>query len=340
MIRFTVEAVEAGRLDRLLADRFPGVGRRRWAELLAAGEVRLDGRRARKGDRAAAGAVIELREAPAVGDALAPPPEPELPLALLHEDAQLVAIAKPAGQPSHPLRAGERGTAAGAIRARYPECAGASLDPREGGLVHRLDRGTSGVLVAARDRDSWQAVRRAFGAGQVSKRYLALVAGRAGAGECHAALAQRGRRAVLVGDHEAGAQEAETRWRPLAVAGASGPESGGGAGEDEGEAGAGALTLVEVEAITGRMHQVRAHLAAAGHPLLGDPLYGGPVDILRAGRRIAIEHPLLHAAWIALPHPATGARLEIAAPLPPDRRALLEELGLPPEPDRPASRRR
>jgi 23S rRNA pseudouridine1911/1915/1917 synthase len=310
MIRFTVEPGEGGRLDRLLADRVPGVGRRRWAELLAAGEVRVDGRRARKGDRVAPGAVIEVSQVPAVGEALSPAPQPELPLELLHEDARLIAIGKPAGQPSHPLRGGELGTAASAIRARYPDCAAASLDPREGGLVHRLDRGTSGVLVAARDRDAWQRVRRAFGAGLVEKRYLALVAGRVGPGESHAALIQRGQRAVVVGDHRPGALEAETRWRPLA------------GGED--------LTLLEVEAATGRTHQVRAHLAAAGHPLVGDPLYGGPTEISASGggEPFALDHPLLHAAWIALPHPDSGERLAIEAVMPADRRALLERLGL------------
>ncbi len=119
----------------------------------------VDGARARKGDRVAAGARVTLREQPAVGDALAPAAQPELPLDVLHLDATLVAVCKPAGPPSHPLRAGETGTLANALVARFPECAGAGRDPREAGLVHRLDRGTSGVLVAARDPGTWQSLR-------------------------------------------------------------------------------------------------------------------------------------------------------------------------------------
>jgi 23S rRNA-/tRNA-specific pseudouridylate synthase len=112
---------------------------------------------------------------------------------------------------------------------------------------------------------------------------------------------QRGRRSLVADPGAAGALSAETRWEPVAVAGQ--------------------VTLLRATTSTGRMHQVRAHLAAAGHPLIGDPLYGGPAEV---------DLPVLHAEWIALPHPDSGARLEVRAPLPADRRALLERLGLPP----------
>lgn len=301
-VRFTVRADEAGRLDRILAARFPGVGRRRWAEMFTAGWVAVNGARAVKGQRVGPGAEVTVRAAPATGPSLAPVPQPELPLEVLHADRRLLALNKPPGQPSHPLRPGETGTLANALVARFPECAAASRDVREGGLVHRLDRGTSGVLIAARDLESYFAVRRAFAAGQVDKTYLALVAGIARDGEMDAPLIQRGRRSVVARTGDPDALEALTRWRLLA--------SGSG------------VSLLEVTARSGRMHQVRAHLAAAGHPLVGDPLYGGPESV--GGQRI--EHPFLHARSIALPHP-DGGRLQADAPLPAQRTETLVALG-------------
>jgi 23S rRNA pseudouridine1911/1915/1917 synthase len=270
--------------------------------MLAAGWVRVDGVRAAKGLRVAAGAEVTVRAAPATGTSLAPVPQPDLALSVLHEDARLLALDKPAGQPSHPLRPGETGTLANALVARFPECAAVGRDVREGGLVHRLDRGTSGVLLAARDMDAYQAARRAFAAGEVAKTYLALVAGSARDGTMDAALVQRGRRSVLAHAGDPDALEALTEWRLIA-------------------AGSG-VSLLEVTAKTGRMHQVRAHLAAAGHPLVGDPLYGGPDNV--GGQRI--EHPFLHARSIALPHP-DGGRLEVGAPLPAQRAETLIALG-------------
>jgi 23S rRNA pseudouridine1911/1915/1917 synthase len=307
-VDFTIGAGEGGRLDRVLVARFPGVGRRRWAALFADGAVAVDGARARKGDRVAAGARVTLREEPAVGEALAPIPEPELALDVLHADAHLVALAKPAGQPSHPLRPGETGTAANALVARFPECAGAGRDPREAGLVHRLDRCTSGVLVAARNREAWDAVHRAFAAGEVEKHYLALVAGAAGRGACDAPLRQAGRRALLAQHGHRGALAASTSWHPI--------------GEGPG------VTLLAVEAATGRMHQVRAHLAGCGAPLVGDSLYGGPAEIAVDGETVAVPFPFLHAARITLPGRDRGERLTIAAPLAAERAALLARLGI------------
>lgn len=303
---FIVDEREAGRLDLILVARFPGVGRRRWAALFAGGGVAVDGARARKGDRVAAGARVTLREQPAVGEALAPVAQPELPLDLLHVDATLVAVCKPAGPPSHPLRAGETGTAANALVARYPECAGVGRDPREAGLVHRLDRGTSGVLVAARDAGTWQSLRLAFSAGEVDKHYLAVAAGVVGDGECDAPLRPAGQRAALARPGERGGLPAATAWRAVAT----GP----------------GVTLLAVTAATGRMHQVRAHLAACGAPLVGDPLYGGPPDVVIGSERVEIPLPFLHAERLVIP--TAAGPLDLRAPLPADRAALLARLGI------------
>ena len=229
-----------------------------------------------------------------------PVPQPELPLRVLHLDPQLVAVNKPAGMPSHPLEPGERGTVVNALVARHPECADASADPREGGLVHRLDTLTSGVLLAARTAEAWRALRDAFSGRQVDKRYLAVVTGPvADEGEIDLPLRHRG-------DHvepalSGGGREALTDFRVLSRAGD--------------------VSLLEVRIHTGVLHQIRAHLAAIGAPVLGDTDYGG--RSLPDLRRF-----FLHAARLGLTHPATGSRLELAAPLPEELRHVLDGLGL------------
>ncbi len=271
--------------------------RARVKELLELGAVRIGGRPPRKGDRTVAGARVEVTlptEDPR------PVPQPELPLHLLHLDPQLVAVDKPAGIPSHPLAPGERGTVVNALVARHPECADASADPREGGLVHRLDTLTSGVLLAARTPEAWRALRDAFSERRVDKRYLAVVTGPvADAGEIDLPLRHRG-------DHvepalDGSGREALSEFRVLSRSGDA--------------------ALLEVRIHTGVLHQIRAHLAAIGAPVLGDTSYGG-----RA-------HPglgrfFLHASRLGLAHPATGRPLELAAPLPLELRTALGELGL------------
>ena len=149
------------RLDALVSRRLGvsvGEARRR----IEAGAVRVDGRRARKGTTLSAGARVTIEPIATAGAVVG---DGSAAVTFLYQDPSLIAIDKPAGMPSHPLRAGERGTAANAIVARYPECAAASEDPREGGLGHRLDTATSGVLLAARDRAAWLALRASLGDG-------------------------------------------------------------------------------------------------------------------------------------------------------------------------------
>jgi 23S rRNA pseudouridine1911/1915/1917 synthase len=274
------------RADKVLARHFPEVGRRRIAELFDEGCVKIGGRRARKGDRVAAGDVLELSREPLAGDALRPAPDPDAAagLEILVERPDVIVIVKPAGMPSQPLRAGEHGTAANAIAARYPECAAIGDDPRDGGLVHRLDVGTSGALVAARTEAAYRALRDAFGAGAVDKQYLAITDGRPVSRECDAPLTQRGKRAVV--DHTEGLA-AHTTFAVERVAAAH--------------------ALVRCTARTGRMHQVRAHLAYVGAPITGDALYGGPP-------LTGFDGFFLHAARIALP--LADGPLVIEAPEP------------------------
>src|SRR5690349_9817639 len=171
-LEFVATDADAGRLDVALARRFPGTGRRRLAALFDRGAVRVDGKRAKKGDRIVAGARVELTEAPARGDDLRAQPDPAAAarLTILQRTADVIAVAKPAGMPTQPLRADELGTVANGIVHLEPACATASDDPRDGGLVHRLDIGTSGVLLAATTPAAWHRLRAAFSAGRATKR--------------------------------------------------------------------------------------------------------------------------------------------------------------------------
>lgn len=289
---FVVGAEDAGRADKVVARRFPWASRRRLADLFARGAVRIDGRVAKKGTAAAPGALIAIAELPSTRDELIPVADGSLPIA--HQDERLVAVVKPSGMPSQPLRAGETGTAANALVAMFPHTAGIGDDPREAGLVHRLDTGTSGLLVSALDRDAWVALRAAFGAGSVEKQYLALVAGDAPPGESELPLAQSGKR-VVAGHGSATAMSAHTEWHA--------------------EAHGDGVTLLRCTARTGRMHQIRAHLAHAGHAIVGDTLYGDVAD----------PRPFfLHAESIDLPHP-NGERLRLTAPLPEALREMLAQ---------------
>jgi 23S rRNA pseudouridine1911/1915/1917 synthase len=286
----------ADRVDKALARFYPDAGRRQLAGLFDDGAVRINGRRARKGDRVTIGDTVELSREPVHGTALRPAPDPDVPLTVLVERSELVIVDKPAGIPSQPLRAGELGTLANAIAFRFPECVAIGDDPRDGGLVHRLDIGTSGVLVVARTLDSYHALRDAFRAGQVTKHYLAITDRHPVARACDAPLAQRGKRVVV------DLTEGMPAYTEIAAL-RTGPHH----------------ALVRCIAQTGRMHQVRAHLAHVDAPIAGDALYGGAPLPGHLGF-------FLHARSIALP--LGGDRLVAEAPLPERFTAALAACGL------------
>lgn len=286
----------ADRADKALGRYYPDAGRRQLAELFDEGAVRINGKRARKGDRVAVGDVVELTREPVSGAALRPAPDPDVPLDVLALRSEVVVIAKPAGIPSQPLRAGELGTVANAVAFRFPECVAIGDDPRDGGLVHRLDIGTSGALVVARTPEAYRALRDAFSAGLIVKRYVAITDGRPAARECDAALAQRGKRVAI------DLAEGLAAYTEIAVERASPTHA-----------------LVNCVAQTGRMHQVRAHLAHVGSPITGDELYGGaPLD--------GFDGFFLHAAAITLP--LGRERLVAEAPLPDRFKRALVACGL------------
>jgi 23S rRNA pseudouridine1911/1915/1917 synthase len=283
------------RLDRFLLGALPGWSRRLIRRLIAEGAVRVNGRRAAKGTHLAAGDRVTIPELPHGVQ-----PEPDLDLPIVYADAALVVLDKPGGVPSHALDPRERGTAAAFVLARYPELADVG-NPLAPGLVHRLDTGTSGLLVAARRATAHANLRAALRARRVEKRYLALVAGDAGSLDGRVADVPLGhdpsdRRRMVAAVAGTRAWAAETR---LEVLGTTREYS-----------------VIAATIYTGVTHQVRVHLALAGHPILGDRLYGGPDVGLPAGRHA------LHATRLVLPHPDDGRLLSPTSPLPPDLAAL------------------
>ena len=287
------------RLDQFVARRIPGISRGSVRRLLERGLVLVDGRPHPKGLRLSPGQQVLVA---AVARSERPVPQPDMPLWVLAERDDLVVINKPAGVSCHPLVPGETDTVANAIAARYPECAGASSQAREGGLVHRLDWCTTGALLAARSADAYGRLRGAFSSGRVVKHYLALVDGELErTGQVKSGIrttpGDRTRMEVVCStDAPSGSREAETCFAPL---------------ERLGE-----RTSVHVTCRTGRRHQVRVHLAHAGFPLSGDEPYGGrPLE--------GNQGAFLHAARVSL----LDEGAHFAAPLPADRAALLRGLG-------------
>lgn len=295
------EGQAADRLDKVVAQLF-GVSRRRAMEWIAEDRVRVDGRRAPKSQPVGGGSRVEVRLPPPD----APAPQPDLALVVLHADAQLIVVDKPAGMPSHPLKPGELGTAANALVARFPELASVGPSAREGGLVHRLDTDTSGLLLAARTDAAHAALRAQFTARTVEKGYLALVAGEIHAsGEVALPLAHDPhdpRKVRAASDPEWAAEHdarpALTRFSPV-----------------ERRSG---FTLLEVEIPTGVLHQIRAHLAFIDHPIAGDALYGGP-------ELAGLSRHFLHAARLSFTHP-DGSPARFQSGLPADLRAALASL--------------
>ncbi|HXI55833.1 MAG TPA: RluA family pseudouridine synthase [Polyangia bacterium] len=309
MPRFLVGASSAGlRLDHFLAQVMGGVSVHAARRLLTGGSVRVDGKAAhRKGERVVVGQTVEVETAaaaiPADGEGWVLP-DPSVILPVLYQDGDLVAVNKPAGVAAHPLRPDERGTAANGLVALFPECATASDDPREAGLGHRLDRDTSGVLLAARRRPVWPRLRAALGDAGCEKTYVAQVFGLPPEqGHFDGAIGRVGRHGARVSiDAGRNPLPAHTEWQRL----------------DEVEADVdvdGSTALVRARLHAGRAHQVRAHLAAAGFPIVGDPIYGNETS-----RAFSAGHGItglrLHAESIRLRHPITDQTLVVSAPPP------------------------
>ncbi|MGB8329399.1 MAG: pseudouridine synthase [Polyangiales bacterium] len=280
-VEVEVEEQDVGqRLDVVLCRRLPGLSRARAGALVEEGSVQVCGRQAKKSYKVVAGDRITVRSVPAARDFHAAP-DPVLAVQVLLENEDYVLVDKPAGMPSHPLKADELGTLANALVARYPEMRGVGYRKREPGILHRLDTETSGVMLAARSQEAFDSLRRQLLAGEIEKRYLARCVGIVPAPlviDVPIASEPRDRRKVRACSDPREIKRLRAQAARTEVLFSSPAEHG---------------SLVEVRAYHARRHQIRAHLASIGHPLLGDTLYGGP----------RLEDPdrhLLHAVSIAV----------------------------------------
>ncbi len=306
----TVAPEEAGeRLDRFLASKLPDLSRSRLKALANEGRVSVGGRTIVEADyRVKPGDAVELllpEPAPA-----APAPQ-AMPLDVVYEDDALVVIDKPAGLVVHPGAGNQDGTLVNALLAHCGDSLSGIGGVKRPGIVHRLDKDTSGLLVVAKTDRAHQALAAQFAdhgrSGDLERVYRALVWG--------APERRRGRIETQIG---------RSPQNPLkmAVVRSSGRMAITHYAVVE-TYGADALaSLAECRLETGRTHQIRVHMASIGHPILGDPIYGKAT--LRDAAQLGLTRQFLHAARLAFDHPFTGMRVDVASPLPPDLEAALE----------------
>jgi len=310
-VSLVVDTGDAGaRLDVWLARHLPEQSRARIQALIAAGAVQIDGADARRPSaRIRDGQRIDLH----LPDPVLALPQPEdLPLTIVHQDAHLLVLDKPAGMVVHPGAGVTRGTLVNALLHHVHDLSGIGGVLRPG-IVHRLDKGTSGLLVVAKDDQAHRQLARQFAGRTVEKEYLAVVHGvpRPPHGVVDAAIARDPRHRQRMHVCKSGGRAALSVYDVAEVL--------------DGAA------LVRVRIHTGRTHQVRVHMAARAHPLIGDALYGGrrtpACREMEARDAVAcFPRPALHAARLAFAHPMTGERLAFASPLPEDLQRLLAAL--------------
>ena len=283
--------LDGERADLIVA-RLAGLSRAQARRLADAGGVRVDGAVAGARDRLRTGSIVEFEP---------PEPEPglvaeEVPFTIRHEDDHLAVIDKPAGVVTHPGAGNRRGTLAAGILHRWPRVRGVGAEDRWG-IVHRLDRDTSGLLVVALDDSAYDGLRDAMGRREVERTYLAMVAGspEMPTGTVDAPIGRDPGRPTRMRVMPEG-RPARTHYRVVSRLPAA--------------------TLLEVRLETGRTHQIRVHLASIGLPVLGDGVYGIGTGAPRV---------FLHASALEFDHPVTGQRIEVESPLPGDLASVVEE---------------
>jgi 23S rRNA pseudouridine1911/1915/1917 synthase len=288
----TVEPASAGaRLDRWLSERLTDLSRARLQSLIRGGLVRVDGAASKAAHRLRGGERVEIEVPPPADETLTPEP---VPLSIVYEDPHVLVVDKPAGMVVHPGAGRSGGTLAAAILAHAPTTAGVG-GPRRPGIVHRLDKDTSGLLVVAKTPRAYDDLVEQLAARTVTRRYLAVVHGRVRANEAvvDAPIGRHPTDRVKMAIRPAGrGKRAVTRYRVL---------------ERFAD-----FTLLEVRLETGRTHQIRVHLASLGHPVVGDSVYGKP----RTRSPIPLDGYALHATGLAFVHPAFRKMIECAAPIP------------------------
>jgi 23S rRNA pseudouridine1911/1915/1917 synthase len=304
---FTVAADgENARLDVFLVSVLPDRSRSQIQRLIKEGHVLLEGQAAAPNRPVRTGQHVSV----AIPEPVDPEPTAEaLPLTIVYQDPDLVVVDKPAGMVVHPAAGHASGTLVNALLHHVDDLSGIGGEKRPG-IVHRLDRGTSGLMVVAKHDAAHEELSRQFREREVEKEYIALVWGDVHAGRrIDAPIGRDESNRKKMSARARRSREAVTR---IVYAERVHP----------------ALTLVRVAIHTGRTHQIRVHLSAIGHPIVGDSLYGG-VHRRVPGDLRAITHmtrPFLHAARLAFLHPSGHRRMEFESPLPPDLQKVLDDL--------------
>jgi 23S rRNA pseudouridine1911/1915/1917 synthase len=284
------------RVDRIVSTVRQDLSRAAAASMIERGLVLINGRPCKAASKPVAGARLDIEiPAPPSTEAL---PE-QIPLNIVYEDESLVVVDKPAGMVVHPAPGNERGTLVNALLGRYASLPG---DPVRPGIVHRLDKDTSGLMVVARTPAAVTALARAFKHREVHKEYLALIVGTLNppSGAISAGIGRDPRHRQKMAVLASGGREARTTYRT--------------------EETFKNFSLVKVGLETGRMHQIRVHFAALGHPVVGDPVYGRPI------RGLTLRRQFLHSALLRFRHPVTGEEMEFTSSLPDDLTQVLERL--------------
>jgi len=298
----TVEPASAGaRLDRWLSERLTGLSRARLQALIRGGLVRVDGMVLKAAHRLRGGERVEIEVPPAAEETLAPE---SVPLAVVYEDDHVLVVDKSAGMVVHPGAGRSSGTLAAAILAHAPTTAGVG-GPRRPGIVHRLDKDTSGLLVVAKTPRAYDDLVEQLAARTVTRRYLAVVHGRVRANDAvvDAPIGRHPSNRVKMAIRPAGrGKRAVTRYRVLERFAH--------------------FTVLEVRLETGRTHQIRVHLASLGHPVVGDEVYGRP----RSRPPVELGGYALHATTLAFVHPVLRKVIECTAPIPQRIERLLLQL--------------
>lgn len=301
MISFTPEPEEVGRrIDIVVAER-GSVTRTLAQRAVKNGEVTVGGEPVRPSYRLEEGDLVEGEIPQPV---FAAPEAEDIPITIRYRDDRVIVVSKPAGLVTHPAAGHRTGTLVNALLNMGEPLAGAgSTRP---GIVHRLDKDTSGLLLVAKDDDAQASLVESLRARRISRKYLALVRGTPGSpmGTIDASIGRhptrRQQMAVVTGG-----RPSVTHYELL--------ESAGG------------LSLLEVSLETGRTHQIRVHLKHLGHPVMGDRTYGGLSEVSKG---LGLDRPFLHAWRLAFPHPDDGRQIEVEDPLPPDLVGALEHADL------------
>jgi 23S rRNA pseudouridine1911/1915/1917 synthase len=314
--RFVVGSDGAGkRLDQFLVSQLPDVSRARVQELIAQDKVLVDGKNAKASLRLRGNEIVEI-----VGAAERPPLRAiaeDIPLDIVYEDDDLAVVNKPAGMMVH-AGAGanederNRGTLVNALLHRFAKLSGVSGELRPG-IVHRLDKDTSGLIIVAKNDVAHRKLGAEFSSRRVKKTYIALVHGwlKNDRGTITSPISRDAIRRIRMTTRRSGGREAVTHYEvQRRIEGAYGK-----------------FTLLKLKIETGRTHQIRVHMGSLGHPVVGDRLYGAPAEIRgKSGPAISLERNFLHSAELQFSHPRSGEGLSFSRPLPEQLTEFLQSL--------------